>query len=309
MRPTTHSILPRALQEVDVFAKTIDAITTSEFRDRALHPAKALLFSGRNQKAQTLRESLPTVLPAINKWFVRRGRHSASLSLQYLSPFAHTLVPYEIIGPAQSSLAHLLMAAFTPQPHASDPTPSDCFHQFHAPLSLLLHSSAAGLYVAQASLQQLPEELKEDLPVPRIVREAGRGDIYDANLWLGNPPTYTPLHKDPNPNLFCQLAGRKRVRLYSPRVGLEIFRKVRSSLGNTDSRGAIRGREMMEGFERMELERTVWGPCSEQTWEGMEVDLEAGDSLFIPEGWWHTIRGLKEGVEGEVIASVNWWFR
>jgi hypothetical protein len=33
---------------------------------------------------------------------------------------------------------------------------------------------------------------------------------------IGHPPTYTPLHRDPNPNIFVQLAGEKVVRLLAP---------------------------------------------------------------------------------------------
>lgn len=34
-----------------------------------------------------------------------------------------------------------------------------------------------------------------------------------------------------------------------------------------------------------------------------EVDLEPGDSVLIPEGWWHSAEGLTTG------AGVNAWFR
>lgn len=159
-----------------------------------------------------------------------------------------------------------------------------------------------GLYIAQAQLSVLPQEMREDLPTPKLVELAGKGDIYDANLWLGTSPTYTPLHKDPNPNFFVQLAGNKLVRLFKPLVGRKIFYSVREQIGSPASE-TFRGEEMMMGSEREMLERAVWD-CSPFT-EGFEVMVRPGDALFIPKGWWHSIKS----VNTDVTASVNWWFR
>ena len=168
------------------------------------------------------------------------------------------------------------------------------------------------LYLAQAPLAALPAALHNDLPIPQYVARAGKGDIYDSNLWIGVPPTYTPLHKDPNPNLFVQLAGCKRVRLLEPNAGDRILKRVNLRLRQESSNGymegskSFRGEEMMKGEERRLLEDTVWN--EEEAFsgcEGLEAELEAGDGLFIPQGWWHSIKGVGHGV----TASVNWWFR
>jgi len=128
---------------------------------------------------------------------------------------------------------------------------------------------------------------------------------------MGTPPTYTPLHKDPNPNLFAQLAGKKRVRIFRPAVGASIFRGVQQIIGQTSS-STFRGEEMMEGLERVVLDEIVWGRSvkSEDLSqivenEGLEVTVSPGDALFIPKGWWHSIKSAGTGVN----ASVNWWFR
>jgi mannose-6-phosphate isomerase-like protein (cupin superfamily) len=59
---------------------------------------------------------------------------------------------------------------------------------------------------------------------------------------------------------------------------------------------------MMEGPERDALDEVVWG---EGQREGYEALVGPGDALFIPKGWWHSIKS----VGSEVTASVNWWFR
>jgi hypothetical protein len=167
---------------------------------------------------------------------------------------------------------------------------------------------ATRLYLAQCQLLDLPPILRADVPTPDIVAHAGKGDVYDANVWIGHPPTYTPLHRDPNPNLFVQLAGRKIVRLLAPEDGQAVFAGVRRQLGKSSDRGAaaIRGEEMMQGEERALLDDMVWGaPVSAGSdGKGVEAVLGAGDGLFIPKGWWHSIKGVGEGVTASVSTSL-----
>jgi hypothetical protein len=224
-----------------------------------------------------------------------------------------------------SSITHLTDAQL--EHYIKNESKYQKFHSFTAPLELMIFAvnryprtnsesyfplaekchlfRIPSLYIAQAQLSQLPEELCEDLRVPDLVLKTGKGDIYDSNLWLGLPPTYTPLHKDPNPNLFVQIAGNKVVRLFRPEVGLSIFNDVQRKIWKSGMMASpsMRGDEMMQGDEKIELENAVWG-CPEGT-DGFEVMLRPGDSLFIPKGWWHSIKS----VNLDVNCSVNWWFR
>lgn len=185
------------------------------------------------------------------------------------------------------------------------------FHSFHAPLELIITASRQkngsaqfglpNLYIAQAQIADLPQQLRDDLPTPELVLKAGKGDVYDANIWIGTPPTFTPLHKDPNPNLFVQLLSSKKVRIFEPRKGQAIFAAVRRKIGASPT-AAFRGEEMMQGRERVELKEAVWDPAN---LEGHEVTVRPGDALFIPKGWWHSIKSEGDGLN----ASANWWFR
>ncbi|KFY32734.1 hypothetical protein V495_08794 [Pseudogymnoascus sp. VKM F-4514 (FW-929)] len=185
------------------------------------------------------------------------------------------------------------------------------FHSFHAPLELIIAASRQNngsaqfglpnLYIAQAQIADLPQQLRNDLPTPELVLKAGKGDVYDANIWIGTPPTFTPLHKDPNPNLFVQLLSSKKVRIFEPRKGQAIFAAVRRKIGASPT-AALRGEEMMQGHERVELKEAVWDAAN---LEGHEVTVRPGDALFIPKGWWHSIKSEGDGLN----ASANWWFR
>lgn len=251
--------------------------------------------------------SLPVVLPqghfseipALRKWFHRSGNqlNTYALAQDYLSQFRDSVVPLELTRLPDGSVIN---------------DTESTFHRAEAPLGLFLewtkHANARTadrLYLAQASFSVLPQGLRDDLPTPGIVAKAGKGDVYDTNLWMGVPPTYTPLHRDPNPNLFVQLAGKKTVRLLKPAAGHEVFASVQNALGQSGS-STFRGEEMMKGKEKRLLEAHVWGtksPPEGAISSGYEACLERGDGLFIPQGWWHSIRGVGEGVTGSVSET------
>ncbi|RKF61058.1 Lysine-specific demethylase JMJ30 [Erysiphe neolycopersici] len=297
-----------ALRPVETLFAAVNSVDIDKFRRRAFYPEVPLLLSSETNNTEPTPHY--TSLPVAQKWFTNSvstsGKCSFILSREYLRPHAATILPYEIMCPPYKSLTELFRAG---QETNSFSEGAEKFHLFKAPLALILNSRIEGLYIVQAPLTDLPPQLRNDFSTPRVVAEAGKGDIYNANIWIGNPPTYTPLHKDPNPNLFVQLTGIKKIRLFEPNVGLEIFKKARRNIGQQEHSGVIRGIEMMEGSERKELEKIVWSSKENFPWDGMEVTVKSGDSLFIPTGWWHSIKGLKEAEADEVVASVNWWFR
>lgn len=166
------------------------------------------------------------------------------------------------------------------------------------------------LYIAQAPINDLPQELQNDLPVGDIVKSSGRGDIYGSSIWLGLEPTNTPLHRDPNPNLFVQLCGAKVVRLLSPENGDRVFHRVQQQLGRSSGNSRIRGAEMMEGLEREAFYRAVWESKEDHPGSLLPIQeaiLEPGDALYIPKGWWHSVKSTLS--DGRLNGSVNWWFR
>lgn len=304
--------------------------TTADAPPRRYHPLETLHDASVDrfreecfapERPATLTRPLFRDTPAVERWFRPlpsggdTGRSVSRLNTEYLEAHGgNAFVPLELtqISPADGS--------------ASSTTPEPSFRRFHAPLNLFLQwmqtmetqrqsykheqeKEHTRIYLAQCQLDELPPRLRDDFTIPELVAYAGRGDIYDTNVWIGHPPTYTPLHRDPNPNLFVQLAGEKVVRLVSPDEGLGLFAGVRRRLGRgaNHETAVFRGDEMMQGGERVFLEDAVWGDDTAAAAtsgvpreDGYEARLGPGDGLFIPKGWWHSIKGVGEGVTASV---------
>jgi hypothetical protein len=267
------------------------SLTIPSFRTEFFLPSKPTIVSG-----------CADALPAAKKWFDQIGNrktfniqylhdHASSSKLQVELRNLRTCTLSRITLPFIEAIA-LLSAQQTGQ-------------------SWPAHTNA---YIAQSSIDDLCKELALDLPTPQIVRETARGDDYGSSLWMGIPPTSTPLHRDPNPNFFVQMAGAKCFRLLDPPNGALVYR---TAMGN--GTGRIRGAEMLVGEESQLMEEWLWGektrsnpleyPQNKEPLSGgtridcWEACLNEGDSLFIPVGWWHSVRGVGEA--GSINASVS----
>lgn len=243
-------------------------------------------------------------IPAITKWFKESSRGSDStrkplcLNSNYLNSFRETILPLEYSKLPSSE---------------SQDGQDDIFHRTEAPFGLFLAwaenataETSDRFYLAQAPLASFPSILQADIPTPiNLLRKFGKGDVYDTNIWIGFPPTYTPLHRDPNPNLLVQLAGSKIVRLLSPNDGLKIYQE---SIAIENISAKFRGVGMMKGKEKVLLEAKIWCHekiCRDGLGVGYEARLTCGDGIYIPQGWWHSITGVGNGITASVSGDTT----
>jgi hypothetical protein len=285
---------PRSASLGQALADRAKAALKRRFRNVETVQREKLSTVDFNAKEPAVFKGACNGIPALEKWFLKNGkfRYPSELNAKYLEQYGDAIVPLEMT-----------------RVEAEDGK-NKTFERFEAPLSLLLqHMSAeeihdTRLYLAQHSLADLPAPLQEDLPTPStfISHLKARGDIYASSLWMGRPPTRTPLHRDPNPNLFVQLAGKKIIRLMKPEVGGLVYARVRQQIHGAGGDAKMRGEEMMQGNEMEALETAVWGgdESGMKGAPGLEVTLRSGDALYIPLGWWHAVRGVGRGANASV---------
>jgi hypothetical protein len=144
---------------------------------------------------------------------------------------------------------------------------------------------AASDYV-MAPTWNFPPAFQRDYRVPTYCAAAPH---LRAKVWLGKAGTVTPLHRDVPHNLHVHLRGRKRWLLVPP---------VRSS--RVYPRGLLSG---MPNFSRVDPERPDYARYPRyRDVPAFGATLEAGETLFIPHGWWHHTRSLDDAV------SMNFWY-
>ncbi|MFJ4195197.1 cupin-like domain-containing protein [Pseudomonas sp. NPDC089534] len=132
----------------------------------------------------------------------------------------------------------------------------------------------------------LPAKLMEQIRLPAYFDAAL---FIPPRIWIGPKGTLTPLHRDDTDNLFAQVWGQKRFTLAAPHH--------REALGtwSTAPEGGLDGCDFnpdAPDYERFPTARDV---------TFMRVVLEAGDLLFLPEGWFHQVESVSTSL------SVNFW--
>ncbi|KAK8063714.1 JmjC domain-containing protein [Apiospora saccharicola] len=318
------SLLPRAQGIIPAVARTAHTRLISTIRsvDNTIDVAAFYSQAYVAQEPLVIRDYVK--LP-VSTWFHQNEHGDVTLDSKLTGDSNTPEMPYEYVRTAVED--DVALANFTKWLQG-DKEPSVApgiqgtenqtrFSQFSAPISLLSKAMEFNaqqesskmrykrLYIAQMPINELSSELQLDLEAPSLLRCSDRPcDVYNTSIWLGLEPTYTPFHRDPNPNLFMQVVGQKTLRLLPPGQGGQVFMRVQNTIGSA-SNSRIRGAEMMEGPERSALHDAIWGGDAPQ--EVVETTLGPHDCLFIPKGWWHSVKSVRG--DGHLNASVNWWFR
>ena len=113
------------------------------------------------------------------------------------------------------------------------------------------------------------------------------------HVWIGNGARVQP-HFDLADNIAVVVAGKRRFTLFPPEqlANLYIGPLHQTLAGVPVSIADIEAPD----FERF--------PRLAQALEAAEfVDLEPGDAVFIPYGWWHHVRS-----SGDIAMLVNYWW-
>ena len=139
----------------------------------------------------------------------------------------------------------------------------------------------------QQPLQHL-SELFADVEVPLEISPVTTGRLLEAvSAWITVERSQSGLHYDCNDNLLCVVVGRKTATLFPPTAASAV---VRPAPIFTDS------------SNHSVLPPSVDFSAGAGLGGGITFLLNAGDALFIPEGWWHSVTS-----ERHTIAVNFWW--
>ncbi|MCD6039081.1 MAG: hypothetical protein K0S27_481 [Gammaproteobacteria bacterium] len=143
-------------------------------------------------------------------------------------------------------------------------------------------------YLTRQPLKGKEEKLLEDIQIPSWIKNKR---FYLPNIWAGQSMSITPLHYDSTDGYLCQVAGYKRVYLFSPKDSLYLY-----------PRSPLTGGQ----FNLSEITHVHQAPVDTHPHflhaNIHSILLGPGDTLYIPQGWWHQVFNLSYSV------AVNFFF-
>lgn len=203
--------------------------------------------------------------PRVIRRLAAKWPATATWSFEYLARLAGQRVVRLVAGNRERCAT-----AFVQAPLA------DYFRRLHQGHEASPHGPA--LYLKEFDLLREWPALKAD------VRPHGlfpRHSIVSSSAWIGPAGAQTGLHHDYLDNLAVLLRGRKRFFLARP--------------GTVESLGAVSRK-----FDRWACLSCLG--INELAYRGLPpgslyvVDLEPGDALYVPQGWWHEVVNLEPSI-------------
>lgn len=169
------------------------------------------------------------------------------------------------------------------------------FERRTAPLAAGLHA-----LLAQLANPDPPAIFMEAARVPDCLptfTKFHRLELLDASIepriWIGNAVT-VQTHYDLYSNIACVIAGRRRFTLFPP----EQLPNLYPGPMDVTLAGVPVSMVRLEGPDYIRYPRFRTALEHAQV-----VELEPGDALFIPYGWWHRVESL-----AALNALVNYWW-
>ena len=145
-----------------------------------------------------------------------------------------------------------------------------------------------------------------------------------ARAWIGSAGVTAQTHRDIVHNVFLQVHGKKRVLLYPPEasVMLHAYPAVHPAAGQSAVPAGAMGIADKDAKPPGSNVRECPATCCAQwrwqfplassgfsragnhtAWPAM-IDLEPGDALYIPPGWWHRIKASTASVSVSVVSPA-----
>jgi lysine-specific demethylase 8 len=142
-------------------------------------------------------------------------------------------------------------------------------------------------YLQGEVLEQKLPELLADIRVPVYVDQTR---LTGCRLWFG-PGQRVALHYDTGHNILALIRGVKRLTLFDPDQLPFLYHSP------------MEGPNSSYPYSRVDVERPDLGRFPQfARARSIEVELHAGEMLFLPAFWWHHVVS-----SGENVAVNFWW--
>ncbi|UJH66687.1 cupin-like domain-containing protein [Allomuricauda sp. SCSIO 65647] len=111
-------------------------------------------------------------------------------------------------------------------------------------------------------------------------------------VWIGPKGTITGLHSDDHNNMLAQIVGRKIMIVASPKFKQNFYPSPKFDYG------AVLSRVDLNNFDEEKF------PAFREI-EFFIVELEPGDVLYNPKGWWHYVKSLEPSISTNTFAYTR----
>ncbi|ORX36577.1 hypothetical protein BD324DRAFT_626374 [Kockovaella imperatae] len=172
-------------------------------------------------------------------------------------------------------------------------------------------------YLAQSDILDSSPGLLDRIPPLEQYESGPQASLYRRTMWIGPKGSFTPFHRDPYHGIYTQILGNKTFHLVPPSAAKDLklstnpLQKNTSTVPSPVSEYFSTQSPSAEG--EIQIERRRGDHLSDTTdalIEALRCDgscvaqLGPGQSVLIPEGWYHSA----EGGDGPGVG-VNAWFR
>ncbi|ORZ37253.1 cupin-like domain-domain-containing protein [Catenaria anguillulae PL171] len=273
---------------------------------RLIHANRPVLFKGVASSFPAMRKWTPEYMAAIMQ------ERTVTVSLTPTgfadAPLANTpffVEPFDARVPFHSAMNHL-MDTHTHVPAA--PELPQLAHATYSPISKSVKTVATNGSTTPVAYMQTqngcladPDEWKPlldtcDVPTDIAWASEALGAQPDAvNLWIGPGAAATAVHKDPYENLYAVVSGTKTFKLWPPSDAWRMEEQA-----------------MFEVVVDNPDARVPWIVAPPPDAPCIEVQVHAGDMLYLPSQWFHAVYQRPAPPQTNpihpLVIAVNWWY-
>ncbi|KAF7976269.1 hypothetical protein HWV62_7156 [Athelia sp. TMB] len=167
------------------------------------------------------------------------------------------------------------------------------------------------------------EQLRPDVPSEVSWCSDAFGKPPEAvNIWIGDKESVTSVHNDPYENIYTVIRGMKHFTLLPPTEGWclkeRMYPHARYARATPTSYLTIVPSEDLPPVRWSSIVNPHLPEMLPPEAHPIYITLHAGETLYLPAGWWHHVRQGGEGgddsdadnqiLDEDRTIAVNWWY-